>query len=193
MTLNNDQEIVLNTLIGMGHDKIMQDKAADVERYKNIQENVCFAFQIPDNLREFVSLEEPHYEYGTTYTWLRIPGLLPIKLSYGERDYHGGYYTSGCTVMLGDEPHHYVSLTEALAVAKNLADQPIPPAAMKIDEDTINAAHDELETATKNQMRFDPNTEVALELAKLKIKRINDILNFRTKTLLMDRYQNQDG
>lgn len=193
MTLNNDQEIVLNTLIGMGHDKIMQDKAADVERYKNIQENVCFAFQIPDNLQEFVSLEEPHYEYGTTYTWLRIPGLLPIKLSYGERDYHGGYYTSGCTVMLGDEPHHYVSLTEALAVAKDLADQPIPPAAMKIDEDTINAAYDELERTTRVAHQSQPDWQWSVEIAEQKVRRLSAILNFRTKTLLMDRYQNQDA
>lgn len=193
MTLTNDQEIALNTLIGIGQNKIKQDKAADKEHNQNVHENVCSAFLIPDNLREFVSIEPQNYEYGSRYAWLRIPGLLPIKLFFGERDYHNGYYTSGCTVMHGEEPHRCEELTEALAVAKNLADQPIPPAAMKIDEDTINAAHDELETATKNQMRFDPNTEVALELAKLKIKRINDILSYRTKNLLMERYQNQDG
>lgn len=193
MTLNNDQERDLNYLIALGQSKIEQDEAADAETFRATRQHVIAAFKIPDSLQEFVIAGKPGYEFGNHYIWLLIPTLLPIKLTFGTVDHGQSCYASSCTVMHGEESHYCHDLNEALAVAQKLVSQPIPSAAQKIDEDTINAAYDELERTTRVAHQSQPDWQWSVEIAEQKVRRLSAILNFRTKTLLMDRYQNQDA
>lgn len=194
MTLNNDQELDLNTLLKIGRQKAAEIKYNQETADQKIRLAVIDAYKLPASLWEFVSTEPAQYEFGNHYIWLRIPGLLPIKLLFNHyTGYKDELFATSCTVMHGEEPYLYSELSEALAKAQELADQPIPPAAQKIDEDTINAAYDELERTTRNAHQFDPDREWASEIAELKVRRLAAILNFRTKDALLNRYQNQDG